>query len=48
MPTLAIMFFIFIGLIFGIFLAYKLKQWHDDDRNLIENVDERMKNISDN
>ena len=48
MPTLAIIFFIFIGVfigsIFGIFIAYKLKQWRElnDDQVLIEDVEKWM------
>ena len=46
MPTLLIIFFIlcgfYIGLFFGIFLAYKLKQWHEEDRILAEDVDKWM------
>ena len=52
MPTLAILFFIFIGfyfgLIVGVFIAYKFKQWHDEDQILIDDVDEWMKNNNGN
>ena len=48
MNNLAIIFSLFIGFYFGllagIFLAYKLKQWHDDDRILIDDVDQWIKN----
>ena len=47
MPTLAILFFLFIGfyigLFAGIFLAYKLKQWKDEDFILYNDFDEWIK-----
>lgn len=48
MPTLAILFFIFIGfyigLFAGIFLAYKLRQWHEEERISADDVGEWMEN----
>ena len=47
MPVLEIIFFIllgfYIGLFAGIFLAYKLKQWKEEDRILAEDVGKWMK-----
>ena len=46
MSTLVIIFFIllgfYIGLFAGIFLAYKLKQWSEEDRILVEDAEEWM------
>ena len=46
MPTLLIIFFICIGFYFGlfagIFLAYVVRKWHEEDRILAENVDKWM------
>ena len=46
MPILAIISFILLGFYFGlfagIFLAYVLKRWHEEDRILEEDVDKWM------
>ena len=46
MPTLEILFYIFIGFIFdtfaGIILAYILQQWKDEERIPEKDVDEWM------
>ena len=46
MSILAILFYIgigfYVGLFFGIFLAYKLKQWKEEDRILAENAEKWM------
>jgi len=47
MNTLSIIFFIFIGFVFGTFagiiLAYILKQWKNEERILDKDVDQWMK-----
>ena len=47
MPIFEILFLLcvgfYVGLFAGIFLAYKLKQWYEEDRILAEDIDKWIK-----